>query len=86
MRAGMLPCLVSSWPQIMLIRISLRSRSDLVLDADHALGFLSNLLLQVCIAFCNISDKSGVSLFLPCSHKNAVAQLMQRTKEKKTLN
>ena len=35
-----LPCLVPQWPQIMQIRISFRSRSDLVLDADHALDFL----------------------------------------------
>ena len=32
----MLPGLVPSWPQIMQIRISFRSRSDLVPDADHA--------------------------------------------------
>ena len=36
---GMLPCLAPSWPQIMQICISFRSRSDLVLDADHALEF-----------------------------------------------
>ena len=36
---GMLPCLVPSWPQTMQIRISFRSRSDLVLDVDHALDF-----------------------------------------------
>ena len=35
--AGML--LVPLWPQIMQIRISFRSRSHLVLDADHALDF-----------------------------------------------
>ena len=39
MYTGMLPCLVPSWPQIMQIHISFRSRSDLVLDADHALDF-----------------------------------------------
>ena len=39
MYAGMLPCLAPSWPQIMQIRISFRSRSDLVLDVDHALDF-----------------------------------------------
>ena len=36
---GMLPCLAPSWLQIMQICISFRSRSDLVLDADHALDF-----------------------------------------------
>ena len=36
---GLLPCLVLSWPQIMQIRSSFRSRSHLVLDADHALDF-----------------------------------------------
>ena len=34
---GMLPCLVPSWPEILQIWISFRSRSDLVLDADHAI-------------------------------------------------
>ena len=64
--AGMLPCLVPSWFQIMQIRISLRARSDLVLNADHALFFV---VLQACISFCSVSDKSDASLFLPCSHK-----------------
>ena len=32
----MLPCLAPSWPQIVQIRISFRSHSDLVLGADHA--------------------------------------------------
>ena len=59
----------------MQIRISFRCRSDLVLDADHALDFLSYLVLQVCISFCSVSDKSGVSLFLPCSHKTALAHI-----------
>ena len=51
---GMLPCLVPCWPQIKQICISFRSRSDLVLDADHSLDFLSEicLVLQVCISFC----------------------------------
>ena len=39
MYTGMLPCLAPSWSQIIHIRISFRSRSDLVLDADHALDF-----------------------------------------------
>ena len=40
MYIGMLPCLVPSWPEIIMpIRISFRSCSDLVLDADHALIF-----------------------------------------------
>ena len=39
MYTGMLPCLAPSWPQIMQIRISFRSRSDLVLDADQSLDF-----------------------------------------------
>ena len=29
----------------------------------------SYLALQACISFCSVSDKSGASLFLPCSHK-----------------
>ena len=72
---GMLPCLVPSWPQIMQIRISFRSRSNLVLDADHSLEFLSYLVLQACISFCSVSDKSGASLFLFCSHKNVAARV-----------
>ena len=48
------------------------------LDADHALEgfFLSDLVLQACISFCSVSDKSGASLFLPCSHKNVVAHML----------
>ena len=59
----------------MQIRISFRSRSDLVLDAGHSLDFLAYLVLQACILFCSVSEKSGASLFLPCSHKNAAAHL-----------
>ena len=59
----------------MQIRISFRSRSDLVLEADNALDLLSNLVLQACISFCSVSDKSGASVFLPCSHKNAVDKM-----------
>ena len=46
------------------------SRSDLVLiflDADHFLDFLSYLVLQACISFFSVSDKSGALLFLHCS-------------------
>ena len=57
-------------------RISFRSRSDLVLDADQALHFLSYLVLQTCISFCSVSDKCGASLFLHCSQDNAVAHVM----------
>ena len=77
--SGMLPCLVPSWPEIMQIYISFRSRSDLVLDANHALDFLSYLVLQAWISFCSVSDKVGVSLFLPCSHNNAVAHILSGT-------
>ena len=66
MYTGMLPCLVPSWPQIMQLRIPFRSRSDLVLDADHALDFLSDLAFQACISFYSVLDKSGASMFLPC--------------------
>ena len=76
---GMLSGFVPSWSQIMqnsyLVPISFRSRSDLVLDADHALDFSSNLVFQACISFCSVSDKSGASLFLPCLHTNAVAHI-----------
>ena len=51
---GMLPCLVPSWSQIMQIRISFRSRSDLVLDADHVLDLLRYLVLQASISFCSV--------------------------------
>ena len=43
MYTGMLPCLVPSWPQSMQLRTLFQTRSDLVLDADHALDFLSDL-------------------------------------------
>ena len=62
-----------SWPQITQICISFRSRSDLVLDADHALAILSDLAFQACISFYSILGKSGAWMFLPCSIKNAVA-------------
>ena len=59
MFSGMLPCLAPSWPQIMQIRISFRSRSDLVPDADHALDFLSDLAFEACISFYSVLNKSG---------------------------
>ena len=79
---GIPPCLVPSWLQIMQICISFRSRFDLVLDADNALDILSYLVLQACISFCSLSDESGASMFLPCSHKNAVAQMFWHTLRK----
>ena len=63
------------WSQMMQIRISFRSRSDLVLDADHALDFLSYLVFLACISFRSVSDRRGASLFLLCSHTNAVAHM-----------
>ena len=57
----------------MQLRISLRSRSDLVLDADHALIFTR---FQACISFYSVLDKSGAWMFSPCSIKNAVAHAM----------
>ena len=59
MYTGMLPCLAPSWTQIMQICISFRSRSDLVLDADHDLDFLSDLAFQACISFYSVLNKSG---------------------------
>ena len=61
----------------MQIRMSFRSRSDLGLDADHALDSLSHLVLQACISFCSVSDRSGAPLFLPCSHRNTLAHMDQ---------
>ena len=58
---GMLPRLAPSWPQILQIRISFRSRTDLVLDADHALDFLSYLVLLACISFGGVLDKRGAA-------------------------
>ena len=66
MHTGMLPCLVPSWLR----------RSDLVLNAGHFLDFLSSLVLQACISFCSVSDKSGALLYSPCSRKNAVAHVL----------
>ena len=34
------------------------------------------LVLQACISFCSVSDNRGAPLFLPCSHKNAVAHII----------
>ena len=78
------PLLASNYAHLYLVPISFCSRSDLVLDADHSLNFLGTqesvrncwLALQTCISFCSVSDKSGALLFLPCSHKNAVAQML----------
>ena len=53
----------------MQIRIAFRAHSDLVLDADHALDFLSDLAFQACISFYSVLDKSGAWMFLPCSIK-----------------
>ena len=50
-----------SWPQMMQIRISFRSRSDLGLDADH--GFLSDLAFQACISFYSVLDKVAPECF-----------------------
>ena len=33
------------------------------------------LVLQACISFCSVSDKSGALLFLPCLYKSAAAQI-----------
>ena len=55
----MLPCLVPQWPQAVQLHISFRSHSDLVLDADHALDFFSDLAFQACISFYSVLDKDG---------------------------
>ena len=51
----MLPCLalhgLELWKCV--------SRSDLVLDADHASDFLSDLAFQACISFYSVLDKRG---------------------------
>ena len=84
---GLLPCLVpqSKSPQIMQSCISFRSRSDLVLDADHlglsrnprSLRNAGNFLSRFTGAHLvyRVSDQSGALLFLPCSHKNAIAHM-----------
>ena len=33
------------------------------------------LVLQACISFCSVSDRSGASMFLNCLHKNVVAHV-----------
>ena len=70
-QTGMLPCLVTQWPHIMQTCIAYRSRSDLVLDADHSLDFLGpiSLVLQACISFCSVSDKSGAFLQGRANHE-----------------
>ena len=73
----MLPCLAPSWPQIMQIRISFRSRSDLVLDADHALDFLS-YLVYIRVPRFVVFQTSGASMFWPCLHKNVIAHMISK--------
>ena len=70
---GVLPCLGPSWPQNLQIRISFCSRSG----CWSFLGLFTCLVLQARISFCSVSDKSGTSLFLPCSDENAVAHGVQ---------
>ena len=55
--------MVTNYANLYLVPISFRSRSDLVLDADHALDFVSYLVLQACISFCSVSDQTGAALF-----------------------
>ena len=56
MYTGMLPCLALHGLKL----CKSVSRSDLVLDADHALDvFLSDLAFQACISFDSVFDKSG---------------------------
>ena len=77
-KTEVLPCLVPSWPQIMQIRLSFRSRSDLVLDADHALDLTNpiSFVRRRASRICSVSDRSGASLFLPCSSSwSAVAHM-----------
>ena len=46
-------------------------------NKENSLDFLGTYLaLQACLSFCSVSIKSGASLFLPCSHKNAVAHMI----------
>ena len=46
-----------------LCNFSFRSRSDLVLDADHVLDFLSDLAFRACISFYSVLDKGGAECF-----------------------
>ena len=56
MYTGMLPGLAPSWSQIVQIRISFRSRSG----CWPILGFFFiYLVLQACISFYSVLDKSG---------------------------
>ena len=41
---------------------------------------VSFLVLQACISFCSVSNKSGAFLFLPCSHKDSVADVSEAQK------
>ena len=77
-------CILECYPLLSLNGLKLCksvSRSDLVLDAEaiegYAGGFLSRLCRHVSrfVAF----RQSGALLVLPCSHKNAVAQVFGTT-------
>ena len=70
------PFMASNYANSYLVLISFSSRSG----CWECLGFfLSYLVLQACISVCSVSDKSGASMFLPCSHKNAVAHMHTET-------
>ena len=55
MYTGMPPCLALHGLKL----CKFVSRSDLVLDAYHALDFLSDLAFQACISLYSVLDKSG---------------------------
>ena len=57
MFAGMLPCLALHGLKLCKICISFRSRSDLVLDADHALDFYLISLFRRASRFIVFSTK-----------------------------
>ena len=71
--SGQCPCMASNDVNSYLVPISFWSLSG----CWPCLGFFfSYLVLQACISFRSVSDRSGASLFLPCSHKNVVAHMV----------
>ena len=72
---GMLPCPVPSWSHVLQICISFRSRSDLVLDADHALDFYPPSFYKRVSRFVVFQTNVAHLCFLHCSHRNVVAHM-----------
>ena len=71
------PCILECCPVLSFHGLKLCkfvSRSDLILISFWVLTiFIPSRFAGVyLVLFCSVSDKSGASLFLPCSHRSAL--------------